>query len=118
MIFDDKCYMCRNFASVVRGCTKTGSIKTIPLNGESSSAYFEIVTFEEMKDTMHVIDENKNVYKGWDAVEKICDIFPVIRNFSGIYKSGSGKRGGRALYKIASKIREKTCRSCGGKKRR
>lgn len=73
---------------------------------------------EKCHESLHIIDEAKNVYVGGEAIQYLIGHFPQVSKFAWLYESDIGKKTIDFFYDTANKYRRSLLNRCSGCKKK
>lgn len=121
LVFDQECQLCARFKQALDFLDKDEKIQKIPLQDQSLYERFPQLDQEACEETIHLLDEQGNVYKGAEVIEFLVKFYPGVKKFAWLVETESGKKAVEFFYGKVNELREKVkkdCVGCGKKGRR
>jgi predicted DCC family thiol-disulfide oxidoreductase YuxK len=117
LLFDAECTFCVRFTQGLKLVDKEKKINLIPIQDELIYQEYEQLTFEDCSETIHLIDKNKNIFKGPDVIKFLVKEVPTVSKFSWLIENDSAQKAIDVFYGKINEIRKtkKTngCTDCG-----
>jgi predicted DCC family thiol-disulfide oxidoreductase YuxK len=120
LLYDPECQLCSRFKKALEALD---SKKMIRFNSVYDPAiYLEYPELDRVdcEEEIHLIDDNRKIYRGSEVIEKLLLSFPQVKKFAWLIDSESSKKAMNVFYKKLNQIRQMkkaNCYSCGSKKR-
>ncbi|WP_041468506.1 thiol-disulfide oxidoreductase DCC family protein [Chloroherpeton thalassium] len=83
LIYDGHCNLCVNFVKMVEPFNDEGKgrfkVRLVPYQKADELVTAFKLDKEALKSAFHLIDENGNVFKAGQAIDKLADIYPLLK---------------------------------------
>ena len=106
LIYDGHCNLCIRLIHWLEPLNQEGQeyrVELVPFQKADSLIVQFALKEEELKATLHFIDEQGQVYQRMAAIEKLSEKFPLLKLASPFWKAGFGD----ALYNAVAENRYK-----------
>lgn len=113
LLYDSECNLCNRFKLSLERLPNSDQISMISIHDKSIYEHFSELSFEETSKHVHVIDENKNIISGADAISYIIHKFPLANKFSWLIESNMGQKAIQFFHDKANQVREELQKHCG-----
>jgi len=119
ILFDSECSLCKRFKEALEKIDHTHKLNFISIHEKSIYQSFPQLDIKDCHDSVHLIDENKKIYKGPEVIEYLIHFYPVVSKFAWLVETNIGKKAIDFFYKTVNELRKSElnpCPSCNRKK--
>jgi len=105
LIYDGHCNLCVNFIKTVEPFNDEGNgafkVSFVPYQKADALIESYKLDREALKSAFHLIDANGSVFKAGQAVDKLADVYPILKLGSPFFMTPAGE----ALYGLIAQNR-------------
>ncbi len=112
ILFDDRCELCVRFKGAIQRIPGHEALHFESLYNADLYREFTFLREEICKQTIHLIDEEKKVHVGGDALLFIASKLPGANRFTWLLESNMAKKTSELFYTAVNTYREKISKSC------
>jgi predicted DCC family thiol-disulfide oxidoreductase YuxK len=120
LLYDSECQLCNRFKKTLDILDTKKTIKFISIYEQNIYIDYPELSKEECESVIHLIDDDKKIYRGSEVIEQLLLSFPQVKKFAWLIESESSKKAMNIFYKKLNQMREMkkaSCYTCGSKKR-
>jgi predicted DCC family thiol-disulfide oxidoreductase YuxK len=121
LLYDPECTLCDRFKKTLERIDTKKSFRFVSIYDSNIYIEYPELDKDECHEVIHLIDDNKKIYKGADVVQKIALTIPQVKKFAWLIESQSSKKAMNLFYRKLNDIRlmkKNNCYTCGGKSRK
>jgi hypothetical protein len=93
---------------------KNEDIQKVPLQEDWLYESYPELERDECEKTIHLLDQDRNILKGAEAIEFLISFYPGVKKFAWLIESDSGKKTVNFFYDKVNELREKVKKNCHG----
>ena len=115
ILFDSQCVICCKIKQLIGLVDFKKEINFVSIHDHEIYEQIETINFWDCRNTVHLIDENDQVYQGEAVIEYLLDRSNLANRFAPLYKSSLGKMLLKRLYDELNeyrKLKMKDCEAC------
>lgn len=112
LLFDHKCSLCLRFKQSLDRIPESEYIQKISIHDEKIYDVFPMLDRSLCHEAMHIIDLDKSIHIGPDALSWLIKEIPIVSKFSWLAESEIGKKSIDFFYKMAQKYRTSLLNRC------
>ncbi len=112
ILFDDRCELCLRFKTSIQRMQGHEVLHFESLYNPDLYLEFSNLSEEECKQKIHLIDEERKVHTGGDALLFIIARLPQASRFTWLLESNMAKKTSEFFYTAVNTYREKVSKSC------
>lgn len=120
ILFDSECQLCVRFKKAIELIDTKKTIKFISVYDQNIYIEYPQLVRQECESEIHLITDDKKIYKGSEVVEQLVLSFPQVKKFAWLIESDSSRKAMKSFYRKINDMRvmkKANCYSCGSKKR-
>lgn len=114
-LYDSQCDLCLRFKQSLERLPGTKEMTMVSIHDKDIYQIYPELSFEQTSKEIHLIDQNRTVHKGAEAISLIIQRFPLAKKFTWLIESNMGKKALRFFHDKADQFREtllKQCKNC------
>lgn len=119
IIYDQDCSLCVRFKQGLIHFSHLTEENFLPLQEDTIYEKFLSINVtlekDECQKEVHMVDENNQVFRGSQVVEKLIPIVPAVTKLAWLLDEGSVKKASELFYTSVNLLKKKIipgCRSC------
>ena len=111
-LFDSECSLCVRFKQSLERIGALEKYNMLSLHDDHIYELYPELDKEKCLDAIHLMDENKQIFVGSDALEQLIKNFPAVSKFAWLIESEMGKKTLDIFYSLSNKYRDSLLNSC------
>ena len=114
-LYDSQCDLCLRFKQSLERLPGSKGMTMVSIHNDKIYQIYPELSFEQTNKEIHVLDENRIIHKGSDAISIIIQRFPMAKKFAWLIESNMGKKALKFFHDKADQFREtllKQCKNC------
>ena len=112
ILFDANCEICRKIKNLLESVDSDGVFQFISIQNHDVYTKYDGINYWEARKTIHIIDENNNVYKSEQAVLKILDQIRLLKPLKPLLKTKLALSVTAIAYEALNKYRLQKIKDC------
>ena len=114
VLYDGQCEICQAFVSWLQILDRRRVTQSIPIDADALTQLDPRLDVEACLRELHVLDSNRHLYTGWDAVARLARLFPLTWMFGAVGSIPPLKQLGRLAYGFIARNRHSLSKCRGG----
>ena len=111
IIFDDQCPLCLRFKQGLSHIL-SNEFQFRSILEETNHRDFPQLDIDQLKETVHMISNTGDVFKGVELIEVIAKHTPLVSKFAWLLETGGGKKASEFFYDKVNQLKEQLKESC------
>lgn len=120
IIYDSECTLCTRFKQGLQRLDLNKNLSFISIHSPEIRNFNIYIDINEIHETIHLIDEDKNILKGPEVIPYLAKSLPAVNKLAWLLETNIGKKASDFFYEKVNQLRKsqlEECNHCNKKKK-